>query len=299
MISEGFGYLLQSIISGLSVGSVYAIVALGFVLIYKATDVINFAQGELMMAGAYICFFLITTYEIPYAAAFLLTLAFSAMLGMLIEIVVLRRMVGEPIFSVIIVIVGLASVMKGMIVFIWGPQIQRFPSPLSGKFLSIGGFSVFQAHLFTLATVLCLVIMFYFFFKHSMTGIAMRATSQDQDTALLMGVSVKRVFSLSWAIAAVVASVGGVFFAGLKGLDPTMSAFGLRAFPAAILGGMDSIIGAICGGIIIGLIESLSGAYLGDFIVSGFKDIVAFLVMILVLVVRPYGLFGTKEIERV
>ena len=299
MISENLAQLLQITISGLSMGGVYALVALGFVLIYQATDVINFAQGELMMVGAYVCFQLIASYRIPYVWAFLITLAFMALLGVIVEILLLRRMVGEPIFSVIMVTIGLASIMKGMVVFIWGPSYRRFPSSIGDRFITIADLSVFYVHIFTLVTVACLVVIFFIFFKYSMTGIAMRATAEDQDTALLIGVSVKRIFSLSWGIAAVVASVGGIFYAELKILDPSMSHFGLKAFPAAILGGIDSILGAVVGGLAIGVIENLAGSYVGDFIVVGFKEIVPFIVLILVLMIRPYGLFGTKDIERV
>ncbi|MFC1822312.1 branched-chain amino acid ABC transporter permease, partial [Thermodesulfobacteriota bacterium] len=192
MLTEGTAYFLQTFISGLSIGSLYAIVALGFVLIFKATDVINFAQGELMMVGAYFCFYLITAFQIPYVPAFLMTLIFSALLGIIIEVLILRPMVGQPIFAVVMVVIGLASVMKGLVVFIWGASFHRFPSPLTEKFFSFGDFNIFQSHIFTLLTVLCLVVIFSLFFKYSMTGIAMRATSQDQDTALLMGISVIR-----------------------------------------------------------------------------------------------------------
>jgi branched-chain amino acid transport system permease protein len=191
----------QLIIGGIIVGSIYGLVALGFVLIYKATDIINFAQGELMMFGAYICYGLITDFKIPFLAAFLLTLVFSACLGILIEVLILRPMVGEPIFSVIMITIALATLLRSIVGLIWGHDVYPFPTPFSDKPLDLFGLSLLPIEITTCVAVLGLVILFFLFFRYSRVGIAMRATAFNQKYALLMGISVRKIFSLAWLFA--------------------------------------------------------------------------------------------------
>lgn len=289
----------QLMLSGIIVGSIYGLVALGFVVIYKATDVVNFAQGELMMLGAYVCYYLITTHNIPFVPAFLITLIFSAVLGILIEALILRPMVGEHVFSVIMITVGLATLLRSIVGLLWGHDTYPFPFPLSETPLEVFGVSMLPVELATVVIAMGLFATFFLFFKYHKLGLAMRATAFDQKYAFLMGISVRKIFSLSWVLASVVASIGGIFLAGVTSLQTTMSFIGLKVFPAVVLGGIDSIAGAILGGLIIGLTENLAGGYLSQLFGSGVKELSAFFMLLIVLMVRPYGLFGKKEIIRV
>jgi len=299
MTIEKVQLLIQIIVSGLALGSIYALIALGFVIIYKATDVFNFAQGELMMVGAYFCFAFSTQLHLPFVYSFLLTLVFSAILTVVIEAIIIRPMVGKPMLSAVMVTLGLSFILQGIVGLIWGYDEHKLITPFPDQPVSIGGIVISYQHLWTLITTAVLLIIFFIFFKYSRLGVGMRATAEDTDTAFLMGINVKRIFTMSWVIAAIIASVGGVFLASVSYVKPIMSFIGLRAFPAVILGGMDSIPGAILGGLIIGVTENLAGGYLDHLLGGGVKEITAFVVDIIIMMVRPYGLFGTKEIERV
>ncbi len=290
---------LQIVLNGIALGSIYAIVALGFVLIYKATDVFNFAQGEIMMVGTYICYTLIVHLEMGYWLSFILTLCFCFGFGVVIEFLILRPLLGKPIFSVIMVTVGLGVILQGSVSLIWGDDVFNFPTLLSDKTLRFSGISVKPTDVWVFAATCVLVIGFYFFFTRSKLGLAMRGTANNQATALLMGINVKKVFSLSWAIAACIAAVGGICYANVLFLAPDMSHIGLKAFPAAILGGLDSIQGAIVGGIIIGLCETLAGGYLDQLVGGGIREITSFTILIAILMIKPYGLFGKEKIIRV
>ncbi|TDA67535.1 MAG: branched-chain amino acid ABC transporter permease [Clostridia bacterium] len=287
--------ILQLMIGGFATGSIYALIALGFVLIYKATGILNFAQGELMMVGAYIYFALVTELQLPFLAAFLLTLVLSGILGLVLEFVFIERMVGEPVFSVVVITLGLASLLRSLTGIVFGVLEKGLATPFSGKSLAIGPLVIWQTHAYAIVGGVALFIIFMAFFKFSKTGIGMRAAAEDQDVARLMGINIGRVFGLSWIIAAVVASVGGIFYGDLSFLEPHMSFFGLRALPAALLGGLDSVGGALIGGLAIGLIEGLAGGYLGG---TG-QELAPWILVLVILMARPYGLFGTREIKRV
>jgi len=295
MQQESVYIFLQFLTTGLANGSVYALVALGFVLIYKSTKVLNFAQGELLMVGAYIFFAVSIKFQLGFLATLLIALSFSFLLGILIEVVILRRFIGEPIFSVIMVTVGLASVLRSLVGLIWGHEEKRLDLFFSDKVFSFFDLKIFQSHVFTILTSLILFIIFLLFFKHSKIGLAMRSTAENQDVSLLMGISVKLVFAISWAIAAMVATLGGLFWGNLGFLHTNMSHIGLKAFSVAILGGLDSVGGALIGGLIIGIIESLVGGY----IEAGIGELAAYVALFLILILRPYGIFGSEEIERV
>lgn len=292
-------FFLQLLIQGLAVGSVYALVALGFVLIYKASSVINFAQGELLMVGAYVCLGLLTTTQIPFWAAFFLTMAFSIALALLIERLVLRPMIGEPAISIIMITIGLSLVLKSSIAAIWGVEINAFPSIFPETPLKVGEIIVSQVYVFTFLASMVFLVLFALFFKYSRLGIAMRATANSNQVALSMGISVKKVFAISWCVAAVVSAVGGILIGNINGVNITLSSVGLKVFPAVILGGLDSIPGAVLGGLIIGVLENLSGGYLDQFFGGGIKEVAPFVVLVIILMIKPYGLFGTEEIERV
>ena len=292
-------FFLQLVIQGLAVGSVYALVALGFVLIYKASSVINFAQGELLMVGAYVCLALLTTFQVPFWAAFFLTMAFSVTLALLIERLVLRPMIGEPAISIIMITIGLSLVLKSSVAAIWGVEISAFPSIFPETPLRFGEIIVSQVYVYTFLASMVFLVLFALFFKYSRMGIAMRATANSNQVALSMGISVKKVFAISWCVAAVVSAVGGILIGNINGVNITLSSVGLKVFPAVILGGLDSIPGAVLGGLIIGVLENLSGGYLDQLFGGGVKEVAPFVVLVIILMVKPYGLFGTEEIERV
>lgn len=289
----------QLLLSGVIAGSIYGLIALGFVVIYKATTVVNFAQGEIMMLGAYFCYYLVVTHHIPFLPAFVMTLVFSALLGILVEMLILRPMIGEPVFSVIMITVGLATLLRSIVGLIWGHENLFFPSPFGEATFEVIGLVVAPAEAATIISALVLFAALFAFFKYTKLGLATRATAFDQRWAFLMGISVGKIFSLAWAMAAVVAGVGGIFLGLVGGLEPNMSFIGLKVFPAVVLGGIDSIAGAVLGGLVIGLTESLAGGYLSDWFGSGVKELSAFVVLMIVLMVRPYGLFGKEEIIRV
>ncbi|MDI6709322.1 MAG: branched-chain amino acid ABC transporter permease [Thermoanaerobacterales bacterium] len=292
-------FFLQLVVSGLVVGSVYALVALGFVLIYKSSDVINFAQGEFLLVGAYVSLALVAGYKVPFLPAVLLTLLGCVLLGVVVERLVLRPFIGEPVISMIMATIGLSSLMRGVIQVIWGTDTRTFPPIFPVEPVHLGGVVVSQVYLWSLGLALGLLALFTLFFKYSSTGIVMRAAADDQTAALSMGISVKRVFAITWAIAAVVAAIGGILLGNINGVNPTLASIGLKVLPVAILGGLDSVSGAIVGGFAIGLIESLAGGYLDPIVGGGVKDVTPFVVLVIVLMLRPYGLFGKEIIERV
>ena len=294
----GLEFFLQLILSGIAVGSTYALVALGFVIIYKATDILNFAQGEILMLGAYFCFSLITALQLPLVVAFFVTLIFSALLGVTIHYCLLRPMFGKPMFSIVMMTIGLSIVIRSIVGIVWGPVHRSFPPSFPAKPIAIGPLVLSHIDAWAIAVSLMFLIIFGFFFKYNRLGVAMRATAQNQDHASLMGISVEKIFALSWATAMIVSAVAGVFMGHLNLLTLNLGHIGLRAFPAVILGGLESIPGAIIGGIIIGIVENLAGGYL-DVMLGGVKEVSSFAVLLLILMIKPYGLFGAEEIERV
>ena len=291
--------VLQSLISGIVVGSIYALIALGFVLIYKSTAVINFAQGELLMFGAYLCLALIVVAKLPFWLAFLVTLVAAALFGFLLERLFLRPMIGEPVISIIMLTIGLASLLKGIIHAIWGSETLVYPTIFPTEPLHLGPVVVSQVYLYSVFFALLCLVLFNLFFRYSSSGIAMRAVANDQQAAQSMGISIKKIFAIAWAIAAVVAGVGGILIGNINGVNASLSSFGLKVFPAVILGGLDSIPGAILGGFIIGMLEALSGMYLDPLFEGGSKEVVPFVILVVVLMIKPYGLFGTEEIEKI
>ncbi|RME57855.1 MAG: branched-chain amino acid ABC transporter permease [Caldilineae bacterium] len=286
---------LQLTISGLTNGAVYALAALGFVLIYKSSDVINFAQGELLLVGAYVTYFFVAQLGLWWPLGVVLALGVAVILGILIERTVLRPMIGEPIISVIMVTIGLASVMRAVVIAIWGPVPRSFPAFIPRTTVNLAGAAVSADRLWAIFLALGMVGLFSLFFRRSTEGIAMRAVADDQQAALSMGISVPRIFAIAWSIAGVTATIAGMLLANIIGVSGNITGIGLRVFPAVILGGLDSIPGAVIGGIVIGLLEAWTGGYIGH----GLNQVAPFLVLTLVLMVRPYGLFGQEIIERV
>ncbi len=295
------------IVNGLAVGSVYALLALGFVLIYKATDTFNFAQGEFMMIGAYIAYVITTLLaeKIGIGFAFMIAVFASSLitasLAAVSEISVVRPMLGKPVLSIIMATIGLSFVLRGAVEFIFGPEDIAFADPFRSAPFIIAGIPVAEVRLYAIGTSFVLMAAFFLFFKYSNKGIGMRATAEDQEAAFLMGINVKRIFTMSWAIAAIVGTVGGIFLASMVGsMVPYFSHIALRALPAIILGGLNSVHGAIIAGLILGICENLAGSYLSVYLGGGdIKEITAYIIVLIIMMVRPQGLFGTKEIERV
>ncbi|MEW6264647.1 MAG: branched-chain amino acid ABC transporter permease [Thermodesulfobacteriota bacterium] len=289
----------QLLVTGLVTGSVYALVALGFVLIYKSTSIINFAQGEFVLIGAYVCLWVVVGLGVPFIPAFILTVGFSVILGILVERLILRPMIGEPIISVIMVTIGLAALLKAGVAIIWGTQIRVFPPIFSQAPIHLGQVIISEVYIWTFFFALIFLGVFAAFFKFSRVGIAMRAVASDQIVAQSMGIPVKWVFAIAWSIAAVVSATGGILLGNINGINVTLAEFGLKVFPAVIFGGLDSILGAIIGGLTVGVLENLMGGYLDQVFGGGVKEVAPFIVLLIILMIKPYGLFGIEEIERV
>jgi branched-chain amino acid transport system permease protein len=296
-----FQYFLQLVISGLVIGSIYAAVALGFVIIYKATRVVNFAQGELLMVGAYVCFAFLVQMHVPFWAALLLTILFGMVLALFIERLILRPMIGEPIISIIMVTIGLSLVLRSLVAAVWGTEILVYePKLFPQEMVEIAGLPISLEFVWCFVLSVVLLAVFSVFFKYSKAGVAMRATAFNQQVAQSMGISVKHIFALSWVISAVVSGIGGVLIGNINGINSSLYHFGLKVFPATILGGLDSILGAALGGMIIGILENLSDGFAKTYLsLSGVKEVAPYVFLVIILMIKPYGLFGTKEIERV
>jgi branched-chain amino acid transport system permease protein len=286
---------LQLTLTGLTNGAILALAALGFVLIYKASDVINFAQGEFLLIGAYLIYAMVVQFGLHWTLGMVITLLIAVLLSVLIERLILRPMIGEPLISVIMVTIGLSSLLRAVVSTIWGNLPQAFPSFIPTQAVQILGAKVGADRLWAIGIAMLMLLVFNLFFSKSKEGIAMRAVADDQTAALSMGISVSHIFAWAWALAAVSAAIAGALVANIVGVGPELSNFGLRVFPVVILGGLDSIPGAIIGGIIIGLLEAYTGGYIGQ----GLNQVLPFIILILILMIRPYGLFGKEIIERV
>src|SRR4051812_533664 len=293
-------FFLQLTINGLVVGSIYALVALGFVIIYKSSGILNFAQGEFLLLGAYVFWAMVETAHVPLAWALALTVVFSVLLGLAMERLVLRPMIGEPIISVIMVTLGLSSILRAVVFGFWGTDTRPFPSFFASEPIHFGPLPIARGYLFSVVAAAVLLAAFSVFFRYSRVGVAMRATAFSQQVAQSMGISVRRIFAVSWSIAAAVSALGGVLLGTLRGgADGSLSVLGLKALPVVILGGLDSVLGAVVGGLVIGVLENLSGGYLDPIFGGGVKEVAPFAALVVILMVKPYGLFGKVRIERV
>ncbi|MET0238144.1 MAG: branched-chain amino acid ABC transporter permease [Kibdelosporangium sp.] len=294
---------LQNCFAGLALGSTYALVALGFVVIFKSTGVINFAQGGLLALGAYLGYTFSNNLLLAFGVAILLACTAAALVGAGFERIVLRRMVGQPPFAVIMITIGLLFVLEPMITAVWGFDNKQVRNPWNIQTVQVGDLVFGVRDLWTIGLTVLVVVGFFVFFRYSSLGLAMRVTAFDPEAALAQGISARRVYAVSWAIAAALAALAGVALAaGPGGLSPSIGFVALAAFPAMIVGGMDSPAGAVLGGIVIGLAEALTRGY-QDQLFSWAGDnvsiIVPYLLMIVILLIRPYGLLGTKDVRRV
>lgn len=295
-----FELLIQLVINGLIVGLLYGVVGMCFVLVYKSTQIVNFAQGEFLLIGAWVCWATLVYLELPFIVGFLLTMVFMAGFGILLQMIVLRPMIGEPIISVIMVTIGLSIFFQALMKWIFGVSAQSYPKVFDTESIQIMGLNIEVAYLMSTVIALIIMVAFYLFFKHSKYGLAMRATAFDQQIAQSLGISVKQVFAMSWGIAATVSATAGVVIAMVSGVSSSLSVMGIKVFPAVILGGLDSIIGAIVGGLIIGVLENVAEFFDSQYLhIGNMYDIAPFYVLLIILWFKPYGLFGTKDIERI
>lgn len=290
---------LMTLATGIMVGGIYALVALGWVLIYKCSGVLNLAMGEMTLIGAYVS---LSFYSmgIPFPLALLFSLLIGFILGILTERIFLDRLIGEPVLTVIMVTVGLSFFFKGSVELLWGTDTRVFEPPVfSIEPIHLGPIIVGQAYLWSFVAALILLVVFVAFFKYTRWGLAMQATADDEMAALSVGVSARFVYAVAWAIAFMAAGVGGTLLGNINGLNISVGYLGLLVLPAVVLGGLNSIPGAIVGGIIIGVLQNFCGAYLDRYFPGGVKEVAPFAFMAVFLLFKPYGLWGWERIERV
>lgn len=290
-------FFIQLLVNGLSVGFLYGLSAMGFVMIFKSSSVLNFAHGELLALGAFLFLTLATVAQIPIAVAFMLTLIACFILGFLVERFFLRPLIGEPLIYVIMLTVGLAAMLRGLLLLVWGGNLRTLPDFLPAWFdVQFGLVRIPPVYMTALIVGVLFLVLFGLFFKYSAQGIYMRSVADNQRAALSLGVHVRRVFALSWGIAALVAGMSGIILGIMNGINVhDLSAVGLKVFPVVILGGLNSISGSVIAGLIIGVLEAFTGGYLSP----SLRDVVPYIILVIILLVRPYGLFGLVEIERV
>ena len=290
---------LMTITTGVMVGGIYALVALGWVLIYKCSGVLNLAMGELTLIGAYVS---LSFYSmgIPFILALFFSLIIGLVLGILTERIFLDKLIGEPVLTVIMVTVGLSFFFKGTVELIWGTDTRVFTPPVfSMEPIHIGPVIVGQAYLWSFVAAIVLLCIFVGFFQYTRWGLAMQATADDEMAALSLGVSARFVYAAAWAIAFMAAGVGGTLLGNINGLNISVGYLGLLVLPAVVIGGLNSVPGAIVGGIVIGILQNLCGAYLDKYFPGGVKEVAPFVFMVIFLLFKPHGLWGWERIERV
>jgi branched-chain amino acid transport system permease protein len=297
-MSEDLEFAFALVLSGASIGLMYSLIALGFVLVYKATDAINFAQGEFVMLAGMIVVTVLGA-EAPLIAAIVVVLLAMIGFGFGLEKVVLRPLLGRPVVAVIMATIGVAAVLRGWGPLVLGIETRSLPLPIGDEPITIGPATLPPIQVVGAVVAVLFFIAFSWFFKKSRMGVAMRAVADNQQVAQAMGINVERYFAIAWAMAGIVSALGGVVWGAMLGVDVQLALVGLKVFPVVILGGLDSIGGALVGGLIIGIVESLAAGYLDPYVGGGTKDFAPYVLMILVLMIRPYGIFGRRQIERV
>jgi branched-chain amino acid transport system permease protein len=291
--------IITAVITGVLIGCVYSLIALGIVLIYKTTQVFNLAQGEMLLIGTWLTWTMITVANLPFWLSLIIALLFSILLGMLIERFILRPMLGQPLLPIIMITIGIFSLLRGISIYFWGGEVQSFPPLFPIEVITIGFIPV-STHLLAAAIMATLlVIVTYAYFRFTRGGLAMMATAENVMIAQSLGTNVKAAFSRSWAISAMVGTLSGVLLGSIMGIFFGLSDLSFKAFPVIILGGLESIPGVLVAGPIMGICESLGATFLDPMVGGGIGDIVPYVVMLIVLVIRPSGLFGYKIIERV
>jgi branched-chain amino acid transport system permease protein len=285
--------------NGVLIGLMYSLIALGFVLVYKATDAINFAQGEFVMIAGFVVAAFLQAYGAPLAVAVAAALVLMIAFGFVLERVMLRRLIGRPVVSVVMATIGLAAILRGLGPLAWGAETKSLPLPISDEPFVLGPLFIPPIQLLGALVSLMFLAVFGWFFLKSRKGIAMRAVADNQQVAMAMGIDVERYFALAWAMTGIVSALGGIVWGSMLGVDIQLSLVGLKVFPVVILGGLDSIPGAIIGGLIVGLVENLAAGFVDPYVGGGTKDFAPYVLMIVTLMVRPYGIFGKRIIERI
>jgi branched-chain amino acid transport system permease protein len=297
MLDWQFTLLLLS--NGLLTGLMYSLIALGFVLVYKATDAINFAQGEFVMIAGFVVVGGLTVVGAPLWLSVLAALAAMVVFGFALERVMVRKLIGRPVIAIVMATIGLASILRGIGPFTIFSGTRPLPLPLREEPFVLGPLFIPPIQLVGGAVSLAFLAGFGWFFLKSRKGIAMRAVADNQQVAMAMGIDVERYFGLAWAMTGVVSALGGVLWGNMLGVDVNLALVGFKVFPVVILGGLDSIPGAVIGGLIVGIVENVTAGYVDPYVGGGTKDFAPYVLMILALMVRPYGIFGKKIIERV
>jgi branched-chain amino acid transport system permease protein len=292
-------FTLVLLTNGIMIGLMYALIALGFVLIYKATDAINFAQGEFVMFAGFLAAVAAEMVGAPFWLSALVAIAGMIALGFGLERVVLRPLIGRPVIAVVMATIGLAAVLRGTAVMAFGAGTRAIIMPVSDEPFELGPIMLPPVQLVGAGVSLVFLAAFTWFFLKSRTGIAMRAVADSQQVAMAMGINVRRYFALAWAMAGVVSALGGVVWGTMLGVDNQLALVGLKVFPVVILGGLDSVMGAVIGGLIVGVVENFAAGYFDPIVGGGTKDFAPYVLMILVLMIRPEGIFGRRRIERV
>ena len=287
---------LQLLIGGLALGAIYAVVALGFVLVYKSTDVLNLAHGEFLMLGAYFALTFLISENLNFFLGVFVLLLVMLVFGLLVHYGIMRRMVGQGFFAIVLITLGIATIIRALLLIFYGPTERARLDLLPQGSFEVGGATVRYVDIIIFAVVAACVLLFFLFFKYTRLGLHMRAVADDIEAAAAMGIDPDKVYAMTWAAAMVMAGVGGLLFGHVTGaIDRSIEAIGLRAFPAAVVGGLTSLGGSIVGGLVVGVIEQFANGHLG----TKWREPVAFSVMFVVLLVRPTGLWGRKDLERV
>jgi branched-chain amino acid transport system permease protein len=298
-VSDEFGFFLLLMSNGLLIGLMYGLIALGFVLVYKATDAVNFAQGEFVMIAGVLVAAALGVWKAPLWLAAGLGLAAMVAFGFALERTMLRKLIGRPVIAVVMATIGLASILRGIGPTAFGAGSRPLPLPIPDEPIVLGPLFIPPIQLVGGLVSLMFLGGFGWFFVKSRKGIAMRAVADNQQVAMAMGINVERYFGLAWAMTGMVSALGGMIWGNIIGVDVNLSLVGFKVFPVVILGGLDSIPGAVVGGLIVGLVENIAAGYVDPFVGGGTKDFAPYVLMILALMIRPYGIFGKKIIERV
>jgi len=294
-------FFLQLVISGFSLGMVYALIAIGFVIILKCSKAFNIAQGHFVMIGGYLGFTFLVTFHLPLWASLLAAIGSAIVLGLLIERFALRPLVGQSVLAVIMMTIALATVLEGLATLVWGGEYKTYHGVLPTLTLKVGEISIPPETLIGVMVSIAVVVILMLFFRYTKSGLAMRATAEDEQVVQSAGIKVTTIYALSWVIACVVGVIGGIILGGVSGVMIPLSNVGLKAFAVVLLGGVNSIGGAIVAGIMIGVLENIAAGYLDPLLPSGggLASVFPFIVIIIVLILRPHGLFGLAEIERI
>jgi len=298
-MSDDLGFMLLLVSNGLLTGLMYSLIALGFVLVYKATDAINFAQGEFVMIAGFVAAGGLMVWGAPLWLAVIVAIASLVVFGFVLERVMLRKLIGRPVIAVVMATIGLASILRGVGPFTIFSGTKPLPLPIRDEPFMLGPIFIPPIQLLGAVVSLGFLAGFGWFFLKSRKGIAMRAVADNQQVAMAMGIDVERYFGVAWAMTGIVSALGGILWGNLLGVDVNLALVGFKVFPVVILGGLDSIPGAIIGGLIVGVVENIAAGYVDPYVGGGTKDFAPYVLMILALMIRPYGMFGKRIIERI